>query len=85
MTSDPVPPDRTARTSDTIRLWTRPELEEAAALEPEGRTMLYAALTPLLILRLVEFVEQKGERVEMVSAYGDPSRCELRFFRRDGA
>lgn len=71
--------------ADTIRVWTRRELEEAAAVEPEGRTMIRVAVSPRLLLHLIEFVEQKGERVEMLSAYGDPDRCELRFFRRDTA
>ena len=71
--------------TDTIRVWTRKELEEAAAIEPEGRTMLKVAVSPKLLLMLIEFQEQKGERVEMLSLYGDPDHCELRFFRRDTA
>lgn len=71
--------------TDTIRVWTRKELEDAAAIEPEGRVMLRVAVSPKLLLMLIEWQEQKGERVEMVSAYGDPLNCELRFFKRDVA
>jgi len=71
--------------TDTIRIWTRRELEDAAAIEPEGRTMLRVTASPRFLLGLIEFMEQRGERVEMLSAYGDPDRCELRFFRRDTA
>jgi hypothetical protein len=69
--------------SETLRVWSRKELEEAAAIEPEGSTMLKVAATPRFLLGLVEFMEQRGERVELVSLYGDPTACELRLFRRD--
>lgn len=69
--------------TDTIRVWTRKELEEAAAIEPEGRTLLRVAVSPRFLLSVIDFVEQKGTRVEVLSAIGDPDRCELRFFRRD--
>lgn len=70
--------------SDTIRVWTRKELEEAAAIAPEGRTMLRVAISPRLLLLLIEWQEDQGsDRIEMLSAYGDPDRCELRFFKRD--
>jgi hypothetical protein len=71
--------------TDTIRVWTRSELEEAAAIRPEGATMLKVSASPAFLLALVEFMEQKGERIEVLSAYGDPNACELRFFRRDVA
>lgn len=67
----------------TIRTWTRPELEAAAAHDPNERTMLRVPITPKLLLLLIDYASQKGERVEMVSAYGEPDACELRFFRRD--
>lgn len=70
--------------TDTIRVWKRAELEEAAAIEPEGRSMLRISASPRFLLAVVEFMEQKGQRVEVLSAYGDPNACELRFFRRDG-
>ena len=71
--------------TDTIRVWTRKELEEAAAIEPEGRTMLRVAISPKLLLLLCEWQEKNGdERIEILSAYGDPESVELRFFRRDG-
>jgi hypothetical protein len=69
--------------TDTIRIWTRRDLEEAAAIEPEGRTMLRVLATPLFLLRMVEYAETRGDRIEMLSAYGDPNGCEIRFFRRD--
>ena len=69
--------------TDTIRVWTRKELEEAAAVEPEGRTMLYVSISPKLLLMLIDWQERVGgERVELLSAYGDPLKCELRFFKR---
>ena len=67
----------------TIRTWTRNELEGAAEYDPNERTMLRVAISPKLLLMLVELMSTKGERVEMLSAYGDPDACELRFFRRD--
>ena len=69
--------------ADTLRFWRRAELEEAARVEPEGRTMLRIAASPLFLLRLVEYAEQQGDRIEMVSLYGDPAACEVRFYRRD--
>lgn len=69
--------------TDTIRTWTRPELEEAAAVRPEGATMVRILATPLVLLRLVEFMEQTGDRIEVLSLYGDPNGCEIRAFRRD--
>lgn len=70
--------------NDTIRVWTRKELEDAAAVEPEGRTMLRVAVTPRLLLRVIEWTEAQGaERCEVLSAYGNPEACEVRFFRRD--
>lgn len=69
--------------NETIRRWTRAELEEVAAVKPEGATMIRILASPMLLLRLVEFAEQKGDRIEMLSLYGDPERCEVRFFRRD--
>ena len=69
--------------TDTLRVWTRAELEEVAAQKPEDLTMLRILASPLVLLRLVEFSEQKGDRIEIVSLYGDPERCEVRFFRRD--
>ena len=70
--------------TDTIRVWTRRELEEAAANDPNERTMLRVAISPKLLLLLMEYQERDGrERVELMSAYGDPLNCELRFFKRD--
>ena len=72
--------------TDTIRVWSRKELEEAAAVEPEGRTMLRMAISPRALLAVIDWYESRGdERVEVLSAYGDPDRCELRFFKRDAA
>jgi hypothetical protein len=72
--------------TDTIRVWTRKEIEEAAAVEPEGRTMLRVAISPKLLLMLIDwFDERSGERTEILSAYGNPEACELRWFRRDEA
>ena len=68
--------------NDTIRRWTRRELEDAAAIQPEGATMLRLAITPLALLRLLEWAESQCDRIEMLSLYGDPERCEVRFFRK---
>lgn len=68
----------------TIRTWTRRELEETAAHDPNERTMLRVAISPRLLLLLIEYQEANGsQRVEMLSAYGEPDACELRFFKRD--
>lgn len=70
--------------SDTIRVWTRREIEEAAAIQPEGRTMLRLSISPKLLLLLIDYQsERTGEQVELLSAYGNPDNIELRFFRRD--
>lgn len=72
--------------TDTIRVWRRSEIEEAAAEEPEGRTMLRCLISPRMLLMLIEYQEAKGsDRIEMLSAYGDPLGCELRFFKSDVA
>ena len=72
--------------SDTIRVWTRRELKEAAENDPNERSMLRVAISPKLLLLLMDFQEENGgNRVELMSAYGDPLNCELRFYRRDEA
>jgi hypothetical protein len=70
--------------TDTIRVWTRAELEKAVEQDPNERSMLRVSISPRLLLLLLEYQEDKGaDRCEMLSAYGDPERVELRFFRRD--
>ena len=70
--------------TDTIRVWTRSELEQAAENDPNERSMLRLAISPRLLLLLLEYQEANGaDRCELLSAYGDPERCEVRFFRRD--
>lgn len=70
--------------TDTIRVWTRRELEEAALGDPNERSMLKVSISPKLLLLLMDFQEENGgNRVELMSAYGDPLNCELRFFHRD--
>lgn len=71
--------------TDTIRVWRRSELEEAAAIEPEGSTLIKIAASPRFLLAVVEFMEQQGNRVEVLSLYGDPNSAEVRVFRRDTA
>jgi hypothetical protein len=44
--------------------------------------MVRILASPLVLLRLVELMEQQGDRVEVLSLYGDPERCEVRVFRR---
>jgi hypothetical protein len=72
-------------TSATRFTWTRADLEQAAELDqPEGsRPGMRLLISPAALLSLMDFISQRGDRVEMVSAYGDPLACELRFFRRD--
>lgn len=70
--------------TETLRVWTRHELEEAARLDqPEGLSMLKVGVSPRLMLLLIDYQSQRGQRVEMVSAVGDPRDVELRFYRSD--
>ena len=72
--------------TDTIRTWTRPDLEQAVAGDvPEGQAenSIYVRVSPLLLLNLMDWVGQKGTPVEIVSAHGDTTHVELHFFRRD--
>lgn len=69
--------------SDTIRIWTRKELEQAALDDPNERSMLKVSISPGLLLLLMDYQSQRGGRVELMSAYGDPANCEFRFYRAD--
>lgn len=71
--------------TDTIRIWTRRELEESVRNDPNERTMLRLLVSPAVLLGLMDFLSTHGDRVEMLSAYGDPERCELKVYRRDEA
>lgn len=67
-------------------VWTRAELEALVeADQPEGSLPLSMAMSPRLILTLIDFASQRDGRVEMVSLAGDPRNVTLRFYRRDVA
>ena len=67
-----------------LRVWTRRELVERAQDDPQERATLRIAASPRLVLALMDYVTDRGnERVELISAYGDPDACEVKFYRRD--
>ncbi len=66
------------------RVWTRRQLLEQVAADPTETTMLRVAISPKLLLLLMDWQrERRGETCELVMAEGDPTLCELRFFYRD--
>lgn len=71
---------------DLLQTWTREDLETHAEYDvPEGRVenLMFVAVSPKLLLSLMDFCEQGGTRIEMVSAHGVERHVSLRFFRRD--
>lgn len=66
------------------RVWTRKELLEAVIADPQEKTMLKVAISPKLLLLLMDYqLERRGESCELIMAYGDPMACELKFFFKD--
>ena len=69
--------------SEAIRVWTRKEIEEAAAVTPEHTSSLKVRISLKLLKTIIDFAESNGERIEIVSAHGSLEEAELHFFRRD--
>lgn len=68
---------------DTIRVWTRKELEENAAKGEETKSHLKVNISSTLILLLMNYASTTGHRVEVVSAHGDPTNVSIQLYRRD--
>lgn len=70
--------------SDPIRTWTRPEIEELAAAEPEYLSYLRVRISAKLLKSLIDFAESHGEYIEIISAHAGNSGvdADLKFFRR---
>lgn len=68
---------------DTLRVWTRKELEENAAKGAETKSALKVNISSTLILLLMQYASSTGHRVEIVSAHGDPTNVTLQLYRRD--
>lgn len=69
---------------DPIRVWTRPEIEEAAQREPEVMSYLRVRITMKLLKLMIDFAESNGELIEIISAHSDSVNhdAQLKFFKR---
>ena len=68
--------------SEAIRVWTRREIEEAAAVTPEHTSMIKVRISMKLLKALIDLAETKDEHIEVISAHGTLEEAELHFFRR---
>lgn len=69
----------------TLVTWTRADLlRRVAEDEPEASTPgLRILASPAVVLALMDYVSQLGQRAELVTLHGDPTAAEIRFYRRD--
>jgi hypothetical protein len=68
-----------------IRTWTRSEIEEAAAKNPEGVSYLRVRISMKLLKTLIDWAFEHGEIIEIVSAHPTgptPIDAELHFFKK---
>lgn len=67
---------------DPIRVWTRPEIEEAAAVNPESASYLRVRISMKLLKTLIDWAAEHGDYIEIISAHGHNLDADLKFFRR---
>lgn len=68
--------------SDPIRTWTRAEIEDAAAADPESASYLRVRISMKLLKAMIDFAASQGDYIEIISAHGSGTDAELKFFRR---
>lgn len=69
--------------SETVRVWTRKEIEERAAVDPESASYIRMRVSVKFLKTLIDFAAANGEIIEIISARGEIGDAELHFFRRD--
>ena len=70
-------------TSEMLHTWTRRELQEAIADDgPIERPAIRLLVSRQVLLALMDLMGQGGDRVELLTAFGDPSQAEIRVYRR---
>lgn len=67
---------------EAIRVWSRQEIEAAAAVEPEISSMIKTRISMRLLKLLIDYAAERGDYIEIISARGDLENAELHFFRR---
>jgi len=68
--------------TEAIRVWTRKEIEEAAAQYPEHTSMIKTRISFKLLKLLIDYADSQGDQIEVISAHGNLEEAELHFFRR---